>query len=208
MNGRILIFDFDGTIVDTMDIFQKLFNNIRHKYHLPDAKDTEFIKDLRNVNIFDTLRKFGFDEEKIEHFLLSVKDEYLKEEANIKPFPGIIDALKTLHGNGDMLVIVSSNHTELIQFFLKKYSMEQMFSSVLGGNTDTSKVKNIEYIINENNVSPDQIYYIGDTMGDINEAKEADVTTVGVTWGFHGEERIKESSPDIIIRTNEELISL
>lgn len=206
MNDKLLIFDFDGTLADTIKVSRKVFNKIRHKYHLPEAKNDDFIRELQNINVFDALRKLGLGEEVIEDFLLFIKNEYSTED--IKPFPGIVDVIKKIHSNGVKLAIVSSNHTGSIESFLKEHFLTDIFQYILGADINTNKAENIKYILEKTNSSTENTYFIGDTISDINEAKEANIKTVGVTWGFHNEEKLKEVSPDMIVREVKDLFTI
>jgi phosphoglycolate phosphatase len=57
-------------------------------------------------------------------------------------------------------------------------------------------------------IGRDRTYYIGDTAGDIREARAAGVRTVAVTWGWHSRERLAATQPDFLVDTPEELLSI
>jgi phosphoglycolate phosphatase len=71
-----------------------------------------------------------------------------------------------------------------------------------------SKKEKILYAIKKYQVAPQDIYYIGDTTGDIKEGKEAGVKTVGVTWGWHSKEKMASAKPDYLFDTPQELLLL
>jgi len=63
-------------------------------------------------------------------------------------------------------------------------------------------------VIRKYSVTLQDIYYIGDTTGDIKEGKEAGVKTVGVTWGWHSKALLAASRPDYLFDTPEDLLQL
>ena len=76
----------------------------------------------------------------------------------------------------------------------------------MGADKETSKVKKINSI--KSKFRDAGCFYIGDTLGDVMEGREAGVKTISVTWGWHDEDRLKKGKPDYIIRNPEELIKL
>jgi phosphoglycolate phosphatase len=71
-----------------------------------------------------------------------------------------------------------------------------------------SKEEKILYAIKKYDVAPQDIYYIGDTTGDIKEGKQAGVKTVGITWGWHSKEKMAAAKPDYLFDAPQELLQL
>jgi phosphoglycolate phosphatase len=71
-----------------------------------------------------------------------------------------------------------------------------------------SKKEKILYAAKKYNVALQDIYYIGDTTGDIKEGKQAGVKTVGVTWGWHSKEKMAAAKPDYLFDSSQELLQL
>jgi phosphoglycolate phosphatase len=71
-----------------------------------------------------------------------------------------------------------------------------------------SKKEKIFYAIKKYQVISENIYYIGDTTGDIKEGREAGIKTVGVTWGWHSKEKMASAEPDYLFDTPQELLQL
>ena len=71
-----------------------------------------------------------------------------------------------------------------------------------------SKKDKILYAINKYQIAPEEIFYIGDTTGDIKEGKQAGVKTIGVTWGWHSKEKMAAAQPDYLFDKPEDLLQL
>jgi len=72
----------------------------------------------------------------------------------------------------------------------------------------SAKKEKILYAAKKYNVVLQDIYYIGDTTGDIKEGKQAGVKTVGVTWGWHSKEKMAAAEPDYLFDNPQELLKL
>lgn len=71
-----------------------------------------------------------------------------------------------------------------------------------------SKVEKIRHITERSGMQGNGTFYIGDTVGDILEAKQAGVKTVAVTWGWHTKEQLSVANPDSLIDSPEELLEI
>jgi len=82
------------------------------------------------------------------------------------------------------------------------------FREIFGSDFHFSKKEKIDHALEKYGVGREQAFYIGDTVGDIREARAAGVRSVAVTWGWHGRERLAAVNPDFLIDTPEELLAI
>ena len=127
--------------------------------------------------------------------------------SRIVPFFDLIPVLEKLKKES-ILVIISSNSLAAIKKIISKYRFDQYFEEVLGADFMFSKIDKIKYALEKWNFSVDDTYFIGDTLGDMKEAKMAGVKTVGVTWGWHPRERLEKAEADFLLDTPDELLVL
>ena len=80
-------------------------------------------------------------------------------------------------------------------------------SEVIGGDVEPSKTRKIRRARRKYGESR-QAWYVCDTVGDVHEARDAGAVTVGVAWGWHGEERLLSAGPDRIARRPDDLLDL
>jgi phosphoglycolate phosphatase len=123
-----LIFDFDGTIVQSKMLTIQLFNELSGKYggRKIDNQDIAYLSDL---SIPDRLRALNVPLHKLPALILEGKREYKKAVIDLQPVVGIRDVLFSLKDNGYSLGILSSNTTENIQRFIDLYEFT-VFDSI------------------------------------------------------------------------------
>lgn len=202
---KLFLFDFDGVVVDSLELYEKAVNLCLEKIGSPIVRNRSDFMELFEENFYDSIRKKGVNVE-----------EFVKMSAIIAPtlnydkvFPhyDLAPVLAKLK-NDNFLVIVSSNSNYAINLMLSKYKFDLYFQDVMGYEHTFSKSEKIIQSMNSLKVAKEKSYYIGDTVGDIKEGKEAKVKTVAVTWGWHSRKRLKSMDPDYIIDTPEELLRI
>ncbi len=203
MGKPLVIFDFDGVLVDTVDFLER---EIRSKlkelgYDFMDTKEGTL--DLFEENIVVALIEHGLT----PHHMCEVWEhmEKVTREGDIKPCHGVNVMLEALKGKCDM-AIVSSNATDAINKVLGQLGMISYFFRVSGGEEASGKAVRIKACMDEVGVKPSRTFYVGDTVGDINEAKEAGVGSVAVSWGLHPVDRLASASPDCMVNEPSELV--
>ncbi len=205
MSKPLVIFDFDGVIVDTVNFLE---SEIRKKlselgYNFMETREETL--DLFEDNIVVALIEHGLTPEDMcavwEHI------QKVTETSDIKLCPGIRKMLTKLKGNCDM-AIVSSNSSEAIRTVLNRLNASSFFFMVSGGDEALSKTERIKRCMKELGSTPSRTFYVGDTTGDVNEAHEAGVSAIGITWGMHPAKRLETTSPNYIMKSPEELANL
>ncbi len=198
---NIFLLDFDGVVIDTLPIATETNNTIFEKFNLPKRFTEEEFAKLFLFNFHESLKKIVPNDELRKKILKERARIFMERINDFKMFEGIFDFLHHLDKNGK-IIIVSSNNTKYIQTVLHNNNIT-MIDEVLGGDIEKSKVKKIVW---QKEKFPDaDIYYIGDTVGDIIEGKEAEVKTIGVSWGFHSKEILSNSSPDFTLDTPKDI---
>lgn len=95
------------------------------------------------------------------------------------------------------VVIVSSTRDDLVRKFLDKQKLSVYFQAILGG-ADLSKKRMFEQAVSILRTLPSQIFFISDTVGDLQEGQEQGFKTIAVTWGFHRRELLQVAQPEFI----------
>ena len=94
-----IIFDFDGTLVDSKDILFIAYDRLLKQYNLPGFKREDF-EALRELPLIDRFKKIGFPLYKIPQVSREIKKSYEDNMHILKTFPGIKKALYQLHEDG------------------------------------------------------------------------------------------------------------
>ncbi len=202
---KLLLFDFDGVLVDSLDVYEKTVTDCLQQIGQPLTRGREEFLELFDGNFYESLKQKGVN---LEEFMKASVD-FLSQVnySEIKPFTAMIPVLTKLKEN-NLLLVISSNETASINEALKLYNFDGIFQEILGSDFMFSKKEKILYVIKKYQVKPEDIYYIGDTIGDIKEGKQAGVRTVGVTWGWHDKIKMAASNPDYLFDDPQELLKL
>lgn len=200
---KIIIFDFDGVIADSLEIGLQCTINTFKKLGLNQIKTKKDYLECFEGNFFEKLIEKGVPKEKIPEIIQEFNREYLPKTKNILFFIEAIRILETLSQKHN-LFIVSATGTKTIKKMLKEKT--KLFKDIIGGDKETSKVKRIESI--KKRFPNSEYFYIGDTQGDIIEGKIAKVKTIAVGWGWHTIEQLKKTKPNFIVNNPKELEEL
>jgi len=192
---KYVLFDFDGVIADSWqvayDTAKTVFPSIQEKSY----------RSMFEGNVYEAHEE-RVAKEKPERAAdedwFSIYTPMFEEKARL--FPGIEKVIEDL-SHDYILIIVSSTITSPIQGFLERHHIGRYFSEVMGADVHTSKHEKIQMIFKKYETSAKDCVFITDTLGDIREAKKAEVGAIGVAWGFHTKETLKEGEPFRIVDT-------
>jgi phosphoglycolate phosphatase len=202
---KLFLFDFDGVIVDSLDVYEKTVTDCLKDIDQPLLRSREEFLELFEDNFYESLKNKGID---LNVFMKASEDILAQVKIkDMKPFPQIAPVIEELHKK-HCLIVVSSNDYTSIKEALDYFNYDDYFKDILGSDFMFSKKEKILYAAKKYNVALQDIYYIGDTTGDIKEGKQAGVKTVGVTWGWHSKEKMAAAGPDYLFDKPQELLQL
>jgi phosphoglycolate phosphatase len=194
------MFDFDGVIVDSLEDQSRACTTILRAHGMPHLATHEQFLAFTEVNWFAALSDAGVP----EHTRAALEDAFA---ATPSPplFDGVAPMLEEL-SRSNAVVVISSSRTSVVERVLAEHGVSGP-SEVLGGDDEQSKVRKIRRTrARHGHALP--AWYVGDTVGDIIEARAAGVGTVGAAWGWHGEERLRRVDPDHMALTPTDLLQL
>jgi phosphoglycolate phosphatase-like HAD superfamily hydrolase len=191
---KAIIFDFDGVIFNTEDAVYRLIKKLCKKYkcYVKDKKD--FLK-LYNINFYKSIAKRGVKGKKLDKFKKECEEELKHIHMHI--FQQIPPVLKELSRHF-YLAVISNNFNKVISENLRKKDLLGSFSAVVGADVVENKIDRINKCVHIFGIKPNEALYVGDTTGDVKEAKQAKVKSMAITWGYHGRAALKKQNPDYI----------
>lgn len=207
MTAKVIIFDFDGTIADTLDAIVKISNRLAADFGYKQTSLAE-INYLKNLNSREIIKQSGISIFKVPFLVRKVKSELNKEIHCLKPIPGIKEALIEIKEQGEQLFIITSNSKENVILFLEKNNMQDLFNFIYSGATLFGKSKIINNILKQQNINYEQVTYVGDETRDIEAAKKSKIKAIAVSWGFNSKEVLAAQNPDFLIHQPDELINI
>jgi len=192
---KAIIFDFDGVIFNTEDAVFKLIKKLCKKYKC-DVKDKEDFKRLYNENFYRSIARRGVKGKKLDKFKKDCEEELKNIHMRIfQQIPPILNELSRHY----YLAVISSNFKKIITENLQKKGLLGDFSAIVGADVIENKVDRINKCVHIFGIEPKEALYVGDTTGDVKEAKQAKVKSMAVTWGFHGRAALKKQNPNYIV---------
>ena len=213
MSFKACIFDLDGTLCDSVESIADSANHAMRDFGLKEATVADykvFVGDGVDMLIRRLLR-FAGDEEGAQ--FEKVKDrylEYFKEGClyHVKPYPGITETLKELKVAGAKLGVLSNKPHENTRNVIRTVFGEGIFDWVQGQSDAFPRKPDPAgalYIAEQFGVKPEECMYMGDTGTDMKTGTAAHMYTVGVKWGFRGEEELRENGADAVAEKAGEL---
>lgn len=204
-----LLFDFDGTLLDTNELIIQTFQTVLNS-HYPGRFERENILPFLGPTLKDTFD--SIDPEKSEELIAEYRTwNFANHDAFATEFDGVSETLRQLKSEGYKMAIVSTKRNSMIMKGLRLMSAEDLFDTVIGLD-DVSQAKPhpepLLLAMERLNSTPEESIMIGDNMHDIIGGKNAGVRTAGVAWSLKGEAFIRDLEPDFVLQHISDLLSI
>ncbi len=208
-----LIFDFDGTLVDTAPLIIKTMQATMHVLNLPLKDNTECLATI-GLRLEDIAAVLWPDIPDLgERFTVtyrSIFDE-LKRPLNVVCFPKVTKTLKALHDAGFNMAVASSRNHKSLKEYLDLFGISKYFKILIGGD-DVKRGKPapdpVLAILKATGWNPEETLVIGDAGVDIIMGKAAGTQTCGVTYGYGRDAELKSEHPDYMIPKFDSLLTI
>lgn len=202
---RTVIFDFDGTIADTMGTLVGIYNRVAPTYGCKQVDPAE-IPELRKQRPQDVMRRFGVRFFNMPWLLRAVRREMKQRIDTVSPQPYVLEAIKELHARGYIIGMLTSNTEQNARHFLQQHGVEDMFSFLVAFKNLFGKDRAFRRLLKERGLSKDDVVYIGDETRDVEAAKRAGIPVIAVAWGFNAKEALEALHPDRLIEHQDALL--
>ena len=201
-----VLFDFDGTLVDSLDINLFAIN----KYGPQFFKAFKAIKanEVRKNGLRYYFKKYKIRKRYIPFFVFSFQLLTTKLYRQIEISENVCLTLRNLRSDGYRLGIISSLRKSIIKDCLKRSNLADFFTMIHTNPSLFSKEKVLGKVIKKYNISKDSVIYVGDEVRDINACKKIGIPIIAVEGGFASAERLKSSNPDYQISSFEDITSI
>jgi len=207
MTQKVIIFDFDGTIADTVDSLVTIANRLAREFGYIPINSQELAL-LRNLTAREIIKYSGVSLFKIPFLVKKVKGELKHNIHELHLINGIKAALVELHDQGYHLGIITSNSQENVHEFLKCHKLDNLFDFIYSGVTIFGKTTIINNVLRQKQFKPEAVIYVGDETRDVESAKKANIKVIAVSWGFNSSEALGKQNPDFLIHDPSELVSV
>jgi phosphoglycolate phosphatase len=205
MDMKLFLFDCDGVLVDSLNIFEGTVRACLDAIGQPILKSRSDFLDLFDDNFYTAIVAKGVD---LQAFMRAAGPILARVDfSGMKPVEGMLPVVTALH-RLHRLVIISSGGEKTIRGQLAHFGFNGIFDTILGSDFLLSKIDKINHAVSAFHTNKDRTFYIGDTAGDIREAKSAGVKTVAVAWGWHSRERLAAAGPDYLVDKPSDLLGI
>lgn len=207
---KYILFDLDGTLTDPEEgITKSLQYALMHMG--VQVEDLTTLRRHIGPPLKEGLMEFWrFDEEKTEEAIIWYR-EYFAEKGMYQNnvYSGVKALLETLVAHNKMLILATSKAEKYAKLIMEHFGLDQYFVDICGASMDGSRGKKgdvIRYALDKNNISnQDEVIMVGDRLHDILGAKENEIKSIGVLYGFGSKEELKSAGADKIAVDLEEL---
>ncbi len=206
MKKTMFVFDFDGTIADSLHMGIDLYNNHIAKRLKCQKIEKNEIEDLKGKNIYKLLKDHEISLIKLPILLFKLKKLMSQKMGDIPLIDGINEVLISLNKMGYKMGILTSNNKKNVDDFLNHYELRNLFEFIYSEKNVFGKDKAINKMMKMENL--DKIIYVGDETRDIEACKKVGVPIVSVGWGFNTSANLKKHDPDYFIEDPEELLEI
>ena len=209
---KAIIFDLDGTLVDTLYDLAEATNEGLRRASLPTHTVDEYRHFVGNGRDKLVKRAMGeyYDEDKAK-IVRDTFDSYYSEHCNdnVKAYDGCAEMLSELNKLGIKTGVLSNKPDEFVSQILSNVYPNHSFTAAWGKRSQYPTKPNpaaFIALLDELGVSPEECLYIGDSDVDVFTAKNAGVDMLGVEWGFRGREELLSAGAKKVVKTAVEIL--
>lgn len=208
MKFKTVLFDLDGTLINTIPLIRLTFEKVFADFGIPWANG-EVLKTI-GLPLREVAEQYapGRVEEFLEQYAAF---QSTKHKEYTKLYPGTLETLKLIKMKGFRTGVVTSKRKVPAQTGMALTGIDSYIEIAISVE-DVSKPKpNSEPVLKALellNMQPEDALYVGDSWYDVLAGKQAGVTTVGVTWGMAAREQLEEHNPDYIVDSWDEFLTI
>lgn len=206
LNRPYLMFDFDGTLADSINLGMIIANNLSRRCGYPPLTE-EDIGSFRGMSLKEAFKWLRLPFYKLPFFVHQVKLELSKHIDDLMPFAEIPETLRTLQAAGIPMSLLTSNSHANVMPFLKKHEMD-VFDWYVCDVGLFRKSQALSTQLKRKEAEERNPVYIGDEQRDIRAAKHNHIPIISVTWGFHPRSMLEKLNPEYLIDRPRDLLEI
>lgn len=189
MTIRAVLFDLDGTLVDSLGDLTDAVNHVREAFSLPQLceKDVRVKVGKGSRNLIQQVLP-GYSEADIVSALalfLAYNREHIAKKSRL--YPGILDTLSDLAASQIRMAVITNKNEDLCHLLLRDLGIDTLFECACGGDTYPERKPSplpLQKIAEKLNVSPHECVMIGDSINDVESGQRASMMTIACSWGY------------------------
>lgn len=214
MKKQLVIFDLDGTLLDTVADLANATNQALEQCGYPTHPVEAYYKFVGNgINklFARALPTEASNEENVLRVRSLFVPYYNEHNADYsRPYPGVVELLHTLQEDGVKIAVASNKYHEATLKLVHYFFPDIRFAAIYGQREDVpiKPAPDIVYdILRDTGISTEQALYVGDSGVDMQTACNAGVESAGVTWGFRSEAELREHGAAHLVHEADAILS-
>ena len=207
MKPRLIAFDFDGTIADTLGEMQVILNEMAPDFGFRQV-DPEEIPRLRQLSLKELLKELGVSKLQVPKLLTRGLRMLKSRIDRVELIEGMKETLIDLQPKVEHFGILTSNSSENVELFLKYNGLDHLFQFISSKSKLSGKSKHLKSILRTFSLEPGEMLYVGDEIRDVSACQKVDIPIAAVSWGFNAKEALEKSKPDYLFDDPQQLREL
>lgn len=210
MRFPTVLFDLDGTLVDSGEIILSSFRHATKTVLAREIPDDVLAAAVGGSNIYDQMR--AFDEERVDDLVRVYREHNEPLHDDLEAFEGVEHLLERLREEGRRLGIVTAKRRRTVDLAFAILPLERFFDVVVTSEQTEHHKPHPEPVLTaleRLGSRPEEAAFVGDSPFDMGAGKAAGVFTIAVSWGkIHSVERLFETGADAVVHSPEELLGV
>ena len=199
---KLIVFDLDGTLIDSIPDLTDAVNHIRTKFSLSllsQAEVTALVGEGAQRLVEEALPGFSPADRQIGlDCFLAYNYRHLIDKTRF--YPGVIETLQILKESGSILAVASNKSEPHCKEILRLLQADHYFDAILGAESAAERKPSpapILHLMRQFGVSPRETVMVGDSINDIRAGKSAGVLTIGCAFGYGTDDELKDADGTI-----------
>lgn len=210
MTRRTILFDLDGTLIDSTDLIVDSYHHTFKVHGLPMQSRDEIIEGI-GTPLVAVFGKLTDDSATVQQWIATYREFNLgNHDTRVRAFPGVVDMMRQIHRSGRPIGIVTSKNHAGARRGLALVGLEELISVVIGADDVVNHKPHpepVEKALTALASPATTAAFIGDSHHDVASGKAAGVMTIAVGWGPVARARLLEAAPDRIAETTEQVLA-
>jgi len=209
MNYKNIIWDWNGTILNDLDVCLVTLNDMLRRRNIPEISKIKYTN-LFRFPVVDFYKEIGFDlsNESFDEVSIDFVTTYNNNSADLELQPGVLAALQELNRAGVKQYILSALEQNSLEKLLKFYNISHYFESVSGSDNiyGNGKFGQGEKLVATSNIVTSESLMVGDTTHDAEIARMLGFSVVLYAGGHNSKQRLEKDA--LVIEDFSELLNL
>lgn len=208
---QTILFDLDGTIIDSVGLILDSYRHAATVHGLPARTEAEWLRGL-GTPLRTQFAPYAESAEHMEALIATYREYNLaNHDARVRPYPGMVEAIRSLHATGRRLGVVTSKNRHGTLRGLRLVGLEDAFEVLVCADEVVNPKPHPEPVAKALDLlgaGPAAAVFVGDSPHDMHSGRGAGVATAAVLWGPFTRDDLTATAPDHWFERPEELLAL